>query len=59
MPREKTILPGPIDLIEPDASIADLRDSAQGCRGCDIWQRATQVVIGEGAPGAGIKIDEL
>jgi uracil-DNA glycosylase len=52
MPRKKTILPGPIDLIEPDASIADMRDSAQECRGCDIWQRAAQVVFGEGAPGA-------
>jgi uracil-DNA glycosylase family protein len=52
MPRKKKILPGPIDLIEPDASIADLRDVAQQCRGCDIWQRATQTVFGEGATGA-------
>jgi len=52
MPRKKKILPGPIDLIEPDASIADLRDAAQQCRGCDIWERATQTVFGEGASGA-------
>jgi uracil-DNA glycosylase len=52
MPRKKQILPGPIDLIEPDASLADLRDAAQTCRGCDIWQRATQAVFGEGASGA-------
>ncbi len=52
MPRKKKILPGPIDLIEPDASIADLRDAAQQCRGCDIWERATQAVFGEGASGA-------
>jgi DNA polymerase len=52
MPRKKKILLGPIDLIEPDASIADLRDAAQQCRGCDIWERATQTVFGEGASGA-------
>lgn len=52
MPRKKKILPEPIDLIEPDASIADLRQAAQRCRGCDIWQRATQAVFGEGASGA-------
>ncbi len=52
MPRKKKILPEPIDLIEPDASIAELRDAAQHCRGCDIWQRATQAVFGEGPSGA-------
>jgi uracil-DNA glycosylase family protein len=52
MPRKRTIGPSPLDLIEPDASLADLRDVARECRGCDIWQRATQVVFGEGAPGA-------
>jgi uracil-DNA glycosylase len=52
MPQKKKILPGPIDLIEPDASLAGLRDAAQQCRGCDIGQRATQAVFGEGASGA-------
>lgn len=52
MPRKKNILPQPRDLIEPDASLADLRNAAQRCRGCDIWERATQTVFGEGASGA-------
>src|SRR5690242_19106542 len=42
----------PADLIRADASRADLWKAAQDCRGCDIWERATQAVLGEGAPGA-------
>jgi DNA polymerase len=52
MPRKKTIGRSPADLIEPDASLEDLRHAVQLCRGCDIWQRATQAVFGEGAPDA-------
>jgi uracil-DNA glycosylase len=42
----------PADLIRPDASLGDLWKAAQECRGCDIWSRATQAVLGEGGPGA-------
>jgi len=52
MPRKKSNGLSAIDLIEPDASLKDLRHAAQSCQGCDIWQRATQVVFGEGAPDA-------
>jgi uracil-DNA glycosylase family protein len=52
MPRKKAPLPAPKDLIEPDASLKDLSGAAQGCRGCDLWERATQAVMGEGDPGA-------
>ncbi len=52
MPRKKTIGRSPYDLIEPDASLRDLREAVQSCQGCDIWQRATQAVFGEGASGA-------
>ena len=31
-------------------SLAQLRDAVQGCRGCDLYKNATQVVFGEG-PG--------
>ncbi len=30
--------------------IAQLRSAAPGCRGCDLFQHATQVVFGEGPP---------
>ena len=42
----------PADLIRPEASLSDLWKAAQECHGCDIWERATQAVLGEGAPGA-------
>src|SRR5579862_4305450 len=49
MPRKKSKgLSSPIDLIDPDASLEELRRAAQSCQGCDIWRRATQVVFGEG-----------
>jgi len=35
-------------------SIEALRAAAAGCRGCDLWKRATQTVFGEGRPHARI-----
>ena len=29
-------------------TIATLRDASRDCRGCDLWQRGTQTVFGEG-----------
>jgi len=52
MPRKKTNGRSPADLIKPDASLDDLRKAVQLCRGCDIWERATQAVFGEGPAGA-------
>jgi DNA polymerase len=46
----------PIDLIEPDASIEDLRHAAQECRGCDLYAHATQAVLGEGAANAEVML---
>ena len=36
------------------ASLDDLREAAAGCRGCHLWQPATQTVFGEGPQGARI-----
>lgn len=33
-------------------SLASLREAVQGCRGCELYRNATQVVFGEGARGA-------
>jgi DNA polymerase len=33
-------------------SLASLRESAAGCRGCPLWETGTQTVFGEGAAGA-------
>ncbi|MFN2452326.1 MAG: UdgX family uracil-DNA binding protein [Candidatus Dormibacteria bacterium] len=34
------------------ADLDGLRAAAAGCRGCPLWSAATQVVFGEGRPGA-------
>jgi len=37
----------------PDAhTLEALREAAAGCRGCDLWEAATQTVFGEGAARA-------
>jgi uracil-DNA glycosylase len=33
-------------------SVEELRDVAASCRGCDLWQNATQTVFGEGREGS-------
>jgi uracil-DNA glycosylase len=37
-------------------AVADLRDSAAGCRACDLWERATQTVFGEGPVPADVML---
>jgi uracil-DNA glycosylase family protein len=34
--------------VPPTRDFAVLREAAAGCRGCDLWQPATQTVFGEG-----------
>ena len=33
-------------------SVTELREAAAGCRACDLWEKATQTVFGEGATSA-------
>ncbi|HZR80123.1 MAG TPA: UdgX family uracil-DNA binding protein [Candidatus Binatia bacterium] len=40
----------------PERSLSALREAAQGCRGCDLWERATQAVFGEGPRGAAVML---
>src|SRR5581483_453287 len=37
-------------------SLSRLREAVQGCRGCDLYRNATQVVFGEGARHAGVML---
>lgn len=46
----------PSDLIRPESSLRDLWKAAQECRGCDIWERATQAVLGEGSGDAEVML---
>lgn len=44
--------PGAEEWVPQGAGIDALREAVQGCRGCELWQRATQAVFGEGRPAA-------
>jgi DNA polymerase len=37
-------------------SLPRLREAATGCRGCRLWENATQTVFGEGARAAGVML---
>jgi DNA polymerase len=39
-----------------ETTVADLAAAARECRACDLWQRATQTVFGEGTAGAAIML---
>jgi uracil-DNA glycosylase family protein len=40
--------PGADRWVRPEADIASLREDASGCRGCELWEDATQVVFSMG-----------
>jgi uracil-DNA glycosylase len=45
--------PSPAEaLVPPDATLDALRSAAATCRACDLWERGTQTVFGEGEPTA-------
>lgn len=44
------------DLIPPRPSLPKLREVAQECRACDLWQSGTQTVFGEGKRSADVML---
>ncbi|HET9457329.1 MAG TPA: UdgX family uracil-DNA binding protein [Candidatus Limnocylindrales bacterium] len=38
----------PADVVPPDAGLPSARNAAFGCQACELWERATQTVFGEG-----------
>jgi DNA polymerase len=38
--------------VPPDPTLPKLREAAQGCRACELWEGATQAVVGAGAAPA-------
>jgi len=40
---------GAEEFLPEQMSLDSLRDAAGGCRGCDLWENATQTVFGDGA----------
>ncbi len=52
MPRRNAVLSTAATLIPEKLSLPKLQAAARNCRGCDLWERATQTVFGEGAAPA-------
>ena len=47
--RRCTSVPSALPFIPREHSLSALRAAAAGCRGCHLFERATQTVFGEGA----------
>ncbi len=52
MARQASDYPGAACFVPGDHSLEVLRAAAPGCRGCDLFRDATQVVFGDGAADA-------
>ena len=44
------------DFLPANPTLPRLRKAAAGCRGCDLYERGTQTVFGEGAGGAALML---
>jgi len=44
------------DFLPTRKTLPALREAAKSCRGCDLWQRGTETVFGEGKPGAEVML---
>jgi DNA polymerase len=54
MPARKAVLSTAAALIPEHPTLTQIRDIAAGCQACDLWQRGTQTIFGEGRPKAQI-----
>jgi DNA polymerase len=44
------------NFVPDELSLPALREAAASCRGCHLWERATQTVFGEGSPDAEVML---
>ena len=56
MPSQKAVLSTAAALIPDKATLSQIREIAAGCHACDLWQRGTQTVFGEGKSKAQIML---
>ncbi len=56
MATETVERPGASHWVPAGAGIADLRAAAPQCRGCELWENATQVVFSAGADSARVAL---
>lgn len=55
-PRPAAAPGGAAPFVPPDPSIERLREAAQQCRGCELYQDATQAVMGDGPRHAAVML---
>ncbi|WP_214466023.1 UdgX family uracil-DNA binding protein [Microbacterium flavescens] len=48
--------PGTEEWVPEKGGLPVLREAVQGCRGCELWERATQAVFGDGGERARIML---
>ena len=53
---ERPDRPGAEQWVPPDADVDAIRAAAPGCRGCELWAPATQVVVSSGDPTARVML---
>jgi DNA polymerase len=53
---ERPDRPGAEQWVPPDADVKAIRAAAPGCRGCELWAPATQVVVSSGDPTARVML---
>jgi uracil-DNA glycosylase len=56
VPRTRRATPSPPEPRRDQPTIAQLRQAAADCKACDLWERATQTVFGEGSDRASIML---
>src|SRR5689334_7437240 len=54
MPKQLSI--SAADFLPARKTLPALREASKSCRGCDLWQRGTQTVFGEGRSGAEVML---
>jgi DNA polymerase len=52
----KALTTSAADFLPQRKTLPSLRAAVQQCKGCDLWQRGTQAVFGEGKPGAEVML---
>src|SRR3989440_7431049 len=54
--RRATATGSAADFLPKERTLPALREAAAGCRGCHLWENATQTVFGEGARAAEVML---
>lgn len=56
MPTRKAADSAANDLIPPRPTLTSLKNAAAGCKACDLWEKGTQTVFGEGGRRARVML---